>query len=275
MVDFVCKESYNLNDYIDLMAYLRSERGCPWDRQQTHESIKRNLLEEAYETYEAIEEGDSEHLCEELGDLLMQVLFHAQMEKESGGFDINAVADAACKKLVHRHPHVFADVSAVTADKVLDNWEKIKRGDRAQETVASVMDGVPKALPALSRIEKIQHKAAKQGFDWPVVQGAMEKLREETDELQQGIDADDLPNIEEEIGDALFSVVNVARFYGIDPENAARKACEKFIRRFRYLENGAAKLGRPLSELSLFEMEEIYQQGRHDLEGKEPVPVKR
>lgn len=274
MVDFQCKENYDLSDYIALLAFLRTEKGCPWDRTQTHESIKRNLLEEAYETYEAIEEGDSAHLREELGDLLMQVLFHAQMEAEAGSFDINDVADEACKKLVHRHPHVFGAAQADTAEKVLDTWESVKRSDRAQHTASSAMDGISKALPSLWRAEKIQHKAAKQGFDWPEVSGAMAKLREEVDELQQGVDAADLPNIEEELGDVMFSAVNVARFYKIDPEAAMQKACEKFIRRFRYLEEGAAAKGRPLSDLSLGEMEDIYQMARHELEGKEIVPYK-
>lgn len=272
MIDFQCKESYDLSDYIALMAFLRTEKGCPWDRAQTHRSIKRNLLEEAYETCEAIEEGDGEHLKEELGDLLMQVLFHAQMEAEQGSFDIDAVADAACKKLVHRHPHVFGDAQADTADKVLDTWEGVKRADREQHTVSSAMDGISKAMPSLWLAEKIQHKAAKVGFDWPEVSGAMEKLREEVGELQQGVDAADLPNIEEELGDVMFSAVNVARFYKIDPESAMQKACEKFLRRFRYLEQGAAAKGKELRDMSLREMEEIYQQARHDLEGKEIVP---
>ena len=272
MVDFVCKENYDLEDYIALISYLRSEKGCPWDRVQTHESLRRSLLEEAYEVCEAIDEADPVHLREELGDLLLQVIFHASIEQDAGSFDMNAIADAACKKLVFRHPHVFGEITADTPDQVLDTWERVKRKERAQKTTASAMDTVPHGLPALWRCEKIQSKAAKSGFDWPVVSGAMDKLREETDELQQGIDNEDLPNIEEELGDVLFSAVNVMRFYDLDPETTLHKACDKFIRRFRYLEDGAAKRGRALSELSLREMEEIYQQGRHDLEGKEPVP---
>ncbi len=274
MLDFVCKEKYDLNDYIALMAYLRSEKGCPWDRVQTHESIRANLLEEAYEVCETIDEGDAEHMKEELGDLLMQVLFHAQMESERGSFDINDVADAACRKLVHRHPHVFGNVAADTPDKVLDTWDAVKRADRAQETDASAMDGISKALPSLVRAQKIQHRAAKKGFDWPVVSGAMDKMREEVGELQEGIDADDLENIEEELGDVLFCVVNVARFYNIDPEIAGHRACEKFVRRFRFLEEGAARLGKKLEDMTLREMEELYQQARHELEGKEPVEFK-
>ncbi|NCB50819.1 MAG: nucleoside triphosphate pyrophosphohydrolase [Clostridia bacterium] len=272
MVDFVCKENYNLVDYIALISYLRSEKGCPWDRVQTHESLRRNLLEEAYETCEAIDENDPIHMREELGDLLLQIIFHSSIEQDAGNFDMNDIADAACKKLVFRHPHVFGNVSADTPDQVLDTWEQVKRDERAQKTTASAMDSVPRGLPALWRCEKIQSKAAKLGFDWPVVSGAMDKLHEETDELQQGIDNDDLPNIEEELGDVLFAAVNVMRFYKLDPETTLHKACEKFIRRFRYLEEGASKIGKELTELSLREMEAIYQQGRHDLEGKEPVP---
>lgn len=272
MVDFVCKEKYNLRDYIDLIAYLRSEKGCPWDRVQTHESLKRSLLEEAYETCEAIDEGDPIHLREELGDLLLQIIFHASIEQDAGSFDMDDIADASCRKLIFRHPHVFGDVSADTPDKVLANWEQVKRQERAQKTTASAMDSVPRGLPSLWRAEKIQSKAAKVGFDWPSVSGAMDKLREEVGELQQGVDAGDLPNIEEELGDVLFSAVNVMRFYNLDPETTLHKACGKFIRRFRYLEEGAAGLGKDLAALTLEEMEAIYQQGRHDLEGKEPVP---
>ena len=231
------------------------------------------MLEEAYEVCEAIDEHDSDHLREELGDLLMQVIFHARMEEEAGGWDIDDVADEACKKLVHRHPHVFGSVKAETSEKVLDNWDAIKRADRAQSTMASAMDGVSAAMPALWRADKIQHKAAKLGFDWPTVAGAMDKVREEADELQQGIDAGDLENIKEELGDIMFSVVNVARFYKLDCEELLHAACRKFIRRFRYLEEGAASRGKKLEDMTLAEMEEIYQQARHDLEGKEPVSV--
>ena len=231
------------------------------------------MLEEAYEVCEAIDEGSPEHLCEELGDLLMQVILHASMAKDEGAFDMDAIADMACKKLVHRHPHVFGAAAADTPEKVLENWDAIKRADRAQQTAASAMDGVSHGLPGLMRSEKIQNKAAKLGFDWPAVGGAMDKLREEVGELQEGIDAGDVENIKEELGDVLFSAVNVARFYKLDSEELMHAACGKFIRRFRYVEEGAVKLGRRLEDMSLEEMEEIYQQGRHDLEGKEPVPV--
>ena len=273
MVDWTYKDKYDLNDFIHIIDVLRSPGGCPWDIKQTHESLKRNAVEEAYEVCDAIDEGSMEHLREELGDLLMQVIFHASIEKERGGFDLDDVSNEAVKKLVHRHPHVFADVKADTPDEVLANWDAIKRADRGQQSVSSAMDGIPRGLPGLMRSEKIQNKAAKVGFDWPEVSGAMDKLREEVGELQEGIDAGDIENIKEELGDVLFSAVNVARFYKLDSEELMHSACAKFIRRFKYLEEHAAEKGMRLEDMSLGQMEEIYQQGRRDLEGKEPVPV--
>ena len=273
MVDWEFKEKYDLADFIRIIDVLRSPGGCPWDIKQTHESLKRNAVEEAWEVCDAIDEGSMEHLREELGDLLMQVIFHASIEKEKGGFDLDDVSDEAVKKLIHRHPHVFADTKADTPEEVLANWDAIKRADRGQKSVASAMDGIPKGLPGLMRSEKIQNKAAKLGFDWPNVTGALDKLREEVGELQEGIDANDLENIKEELGDVFFSTVNVARFYKLDSEEIMRAACEKFIRRFRFMEEKAAERGLELTELSLGQQEEIYQQARHDLEGKEPVPV--
>ncbi len=271
MAEFKIKDKYDLNDFIALIDTLRAPGGCPWDMKQTHESIKRNVVEEAWEVCDAIDECDMDHLREELGDLLMQIIFHASMEKEKGGFDLDDISDEACKKLVHRHPHVFGTVQADTPDEVLSNWDAIKRADRCQQSVASAMDGIPSGLPGLMRSQKIQDKAAKLGFDWPDVSGAMDKLREEVGELQEGIDAHDVENIKEELGDVLFSVVNVARFFKLDSEECMRAACEKFIRRFRYMEEKAAERGLELDKLTLAQQEEIYQQGRHDLEGKEPV----
>ena len=273
MVEWEYKEKYGLEDFIRLIDVLRGPGGCPWDIKQTHESLKHNVVEEAWEVVDAINEGSEAHLREELGDLLMQVIFHASISKEHGGFTLDDISDEAVKKLVHRHPHVFGSVKADTPDEVLTNWDAIKRADRGQQSVASAMDGIPRGLPGLMRSEKIQSKAAKYGFDWPDVSGAMDKLREETAELQEGIDAGDIENIKEEIGDALFSVVNVARFYKLDTEECMHAACEKFIRRFRYLEEGAAREGLRLEDMTLGQMERIYQEARHELEGKEPVPV--
>lgn len=273
MVEWEYKEKYGLEDFIRLIDVLRGPGGCPWDIKQTHESLKHNVVEEAWEVVDAINEGSEAHLREELGDLLMQVIFHASISKEHGGFTLDDISDEAVKKLVHRHPHVFGSVKADTPDEVLTNWDAIKRADRGQQSAASAMDGIPRGLPGLMRSEKIQSKAAKYGFDWPDVSGAMDKLREETAELQEGIDAGDIENIKEEIGDALFSVVNVARFFKVDSEECMHAACAKFIRRFRYLEEGAAREGLRLEDMTLGQMERIYQEARHELEGKEPVPV--
>lgn len=270
MIDFVLKDRYNVADFVLLIDKLRSESGCPWDRVQTHESIRQNMLEEAYEAVEAIDEGDPAHLCEELGDLLMQVIFHTSIEKDAGRFDIDDVSDMACKKLIERHPHIFSDVKVSGADEVLFNWDKIKQKKRGQDTHASAMDGISAALPALIRAEKIQKKAANVGFDWPDVSGALLKLDEEVAELKEGINADDLDNIAEELGDIMFATVNVARFYKLHAETLLSAACNKFLNRFRYLEEGAQSRGLKLEDMSLAEMEEIYQEARHELEGKEP-----
>ena len=198
MKEFEIKDRYDLDDYRTLIRCLRGPEGCPWDRVQTHESIRRNLLEEAYETAHAIDSGDTENLREELGDLLMQVLLHAQMEEEAGRFDLDDVADAACKKLVFRHPHVFADAAASDPDSALETWEARKRSEKGQNTVTESMVSVPENLPALWRAEKIQKKAAAAGFDWPDPAYTLMKLREETEELTQGIAAHDRENTEEE-----------------------------------------------------------------------------
>ncbi len=262
MVDFTLKERYDMDDYRHIMAVLRAPGGCPWDAVQTHKSIRKDLLEEAYELAQAIDRDDKENLKEELGDLLMQVLFHARIEEEEGGFNLDDIADAAVKKLVFRHPHVFGDVKAENVQEVLDTWDAAKRVEKSQDTVSTAMSDVAETLPALWRAEKVQKKAAKVGFDWPDVTGAIDELREETDELCAGIENGDNDNIAEEIGDILFSTVNAARFLHVDPEMALHASCEKFIRRFRYMESEAAKQGRKLEDMTLEEMEVFYQQGK-------------
>ena len=264
---------YSYEELVGIIAELRSDHGCPWDKAQTHESLIPCLRDECEEVVQAIEKKDGENLCEELGDVLLQVVMNSQIAAEMGAFTIEDVIDGVSRKMVRRHPHVFGGVTADDAGQVLKNWDAIKRADRGQQSAASAMDGIPRGLPGLMRSEKIQGKAAKLGFDWPEVSGAMDKLREEVGELQEGIDAGDVENIKEELGDVLFSAVNVARFYKLDCEELLHAACRKFIRRFRYLEEGAASRGKKLEDMTLAEMEEIYQQSRHDLEGKEPVPV--
>lgn len=239
-----------------LIAYLRSENGCPWDQVQTHQSIRRNFIEEVYEACEALDADDKAHMCEELGDVLMQVLFHTDIERTNGSFDIDDVADAACKKLVNRHPHVFG-----TAEQRASgfDWDAEKRRERGQTTVTETMESVSKALPSLWRAEKIQSKAAKAGFDWRSGEEAFAKLPEETQELQEAIQSNDTDAIEEELGDLLFAVVKVARFQGVDPEKALHRACDKFTRRFSRVESAASKDGKQISELSFDELDALYQ----------------
>lgn len=262
MVDFEYKSEYDIQDFRKIIELLRSPGGCPWDREQTHESIRRNLLEEAYEVCEAIDKKDTEHLREELGDLLMQVLFHSRMEEEKGRFDLDSVADTAVKKLIYRHPHVFEDVSVSGSEEVLNNWEDLKRREKSQNTVTETMIDVARTLPSLWRAEKIQKKAKKVGFDWPDLDGAMDKLSEELSELKQAVEKNDKQNIEEELGDILFSLVNVARFLELDPEQALNASSDKFIARFSYMEEQAAKLSKDLNEMSLEELEDLYSQGK-------------
>lgn len=268
MTDFTFKEKYDVNDFRRIIEILRAPGGCPWDAEQTHGSIRANVIEEAYELAQAIDKNDTENLCEELGDLLMQVIFHARMEEERGVFNLDDVADKAVKKLIFRHPHVFGDVRAETSEQVLDNWEAIKRIEKSQDTTASAMSDVAQTLPALWRAAKVQKKAAKAGFDWPEVSGAIDKLREETDELCRGIEEGDQDNMEEEIGDILFSAVNAARFLKVDPEKALHRSCEKFITRFRFIEQAARQEGRALEEMELDEMEALYQRARAELENR-------
>jgi len=269
MTEFRIKDKYDIEDFRKIIAVLRAPGGCPWDAEQTHESIRRNVIEEAYELAHAIDSGDGENLREELGDLLMQVIFHTCMEEEKGTFDLNDVADTACKKLVFRHPHVFGSVHCENSEEVLKTWDEVKRIEKSQKTVTSTMEGVAETLPALWRAEKVQKKAAVTGFEWPDVSYALMKLREETDELEEGISAGCFDNVEEELGDVLFTAVSVARKTGVDPEKALHRACEKAIKRFRFMEEAAAGQGRMLEEISLSDMEKLYQQARAQIEGKE------
>lgn len=257
VLDFLCKECYDLRDFVALVSYLRSPRGCPWDQVQTHESIRRNFLEETYEACEAIDAGDLVHMREELGDVLMQVLFHTDIEREAGHFDIDDVADAACKKLVYRHPHVFRRDEPDAPD-----WDTMKQRERAQTTTAEAMDSVARSLPALWRCDKIQAKAAKTGFEWPDVHAALDKVDEETRELRAAVASGDTEAIGDELGDLLFAAVKVARFAGIDPEQAAHAACEKFIRRFSAMETAAANDGTALEQCTLEQMLTLWQQAK-------------
>ena len=224
MINFDRKNSYGFEDLCRIVKLLRSPGGCPWDAVQTHESIRRNFLEEAYEVCEAIDEQDSGHLCEELGDVMLQVVFHAGIEEDAGRFDVDDVCDAVCKKLIRRHPHVFADVQVAEAAEVLDNWEEIKKQERGQKDNASVLDSVAKSLPALWRADKLLKKAGGFGSDcW-----------QQLDKLS--CSASDQPD-ENTVGDLLFAAAALARQSGVDPEVALNAACDRYIEAFRRAEN--------------------------------------
>jgi len=258
VVDFESKPRYDVYDLKKLMGLLRGPDGCPWDSEQTHESIRRNLLEEAYEAAEAIDNGDTELLLEELGDVLMQVVFHADIAEGSGRFNLDDIADATCKKLIRRHPHVFGDVKAKNGVESLRFWEDIKREEKLHDSATDAMRAVAKSLPALWRAEKIQKKAAKAGFDWPEYTGALQALRAELGELEDAIASGG--NVQDELGDLIFSAVNLARFFSIDPEQALTLSSEKFMHRFSRLEEKARDSGRRLEEMTLDDMEDLYQQ---------------
>ena len=260
MVDFQYKDSYGVKDLEEIVRLLRAPGGCPWDAEQTHQSIRRNFLEEAYEAVAAIDEGRPEHLKEELGDVLLQVVFHALMEQEAGRFDLDAVADGICKKLIFRHPHVFGEVSVSGTGEVLSNWEELKRKEKGQATNTDALEAVARSLPALWRAEKVQKKAKKAGFDWPDVSGALDKLSEELEELKTAVAEG--TNVEEELGDLLFSAVNVSRFVKVDTEEALNGATDKFIGRFRKVEEEAARQGRALEGMSLAELDKLWEHAK-------------
>lgn len=260
MVHWINKPSYNFQDLQEIVGILRHPGGCAWDMEQTHASIRRNFLEEAYEVAEAIDEGSTEHLKEELGDVLLQVVFHTSIEEDAGRFDLDAVADGICKKLIYRHPHVFGDVSVSSTGEILSNWEELKQKEKGQATQADAVDAVARSLPALWRAEKMKKKAAKAGFDWRDVSGALDKLSEELEELRAAIAQG--TNVAEELGDLLFSAVNVARFVDADPEGALHGATDKFIARFRRVEEQAAQAGRSLEGMSLEELDRLWERAK-------------
>jgi tetrapyrrole methylase family protein/MazG family protein len=259
--------AYPLDPLVEVMQRLRAPEGCPWDQMQTHESLRRYLVEETYEVLEAIDQGNWEHVKEELGDVLLQVVFHAEIAAENRRFDINDVIAAVTEKLIRRHPHVFGAVQVENAAEVSINWEKIKERERELigEEFKSVLDGVPKGLPALTRAEKIQAKAAKVGFEWDEISGAMDKVLEELQELQAAWEKEDHSAVHLELGDLLFALVNVARYLDVDPEMALREATDKFIARFHYIEETAARQGRELADMDLEEMDQLWDAAKKEL----------
>ncbi len=249
---------YDYEDLKAVIAKLRAPDGCPWDREQTHESLKRYLIEETYETLEAIDTGDPAKVCDELGDVLLQVLLHAQIATEAGQFTMDDVVNGVATKMVARHRHVFGDAEAATAADVLNLWDDIKKKEKGHASHAQNLRDVPPHLPALMRGYKVQHKAAKAGFDWDHIDGAWQKVHEEIGELEAAAAAGDKAHMEEELGDLLFAVVNVSRFMDIQPELALTGTIEKFIRRFTGVETLATAAGRKLEEMTLAEMDALW-----------------
>ncbi len=260
--NFEFKEKYSVYDLVNIIAALRGKGGCPWDIEQTHESIKKNLIEETYEAIEAINKQSVPMLREELGDVLMQVIFHTQIEVENGNFNIDDVADENAKKLIERHPHVFGEVSVSGVDDVLTNWDEIKRKTKKQKTTADSINSVPRELPALMRAQKIQSKAQKAGFDWDSVDGALDKLYEELEELNAAIKKGDSKNTVEELGDLLFSVVNVSRFIECDSEEALSASTDKFVKRFSIVEQLAENEGLNMKTASIEELDKLWEKAK-------------
>ena len=263
-VEFERKDRYTMEDLLSIMRILRLPDGCPWDREQTHESIRTNLLEGTHEAIEAIDNGDMPGLCEELGDVLMQVVFHAQMEEEAGGFTFDDVADGVCKKLINRHPHVFGDIEVSDSAQVLQNWDAIKRAEKKMDAQTDLLRHVPKTLPSLMRAEKVQGRARRVGFDWPDVSGAWDALDSELAELKAAEAQGDADAMTDELGDVLFSVVNVARFLKVDPELALARATDKFVRRFGKTEQLARERGVDMQAASMDKLDELWEQAKSE-----------
>ena len=255
------KKKYSFDDLVLLVEVLRSEKGCPWDREQTHKSIRKDIIEETYEVIEAIDTENPELLREELGDVLLQVVFHARIEEEIERFNIDDVANDVCIKLITRHPHVFGTVVAETSEKVLENWEKIKSAEKERKTITDKLKSIPPMLPALMRAEKVGKKA--KCFDFSDADSVIEKLYEEIDELKQAIKNKDTDNINEEMGDLLLTVTSLARKVGVESEVALNKATEKFINRFETLENMVTASGKSIESMSMTELDAIWNENKH------------
>ena len=253
---------YNIDNLLEIVALLRSKDGCPWDKVQTHESIRGSLIEETYEAADAIDKNDMSALKEELGDVLLQVVFHAQIEREKDSFNFDDVCDGVCRKLILRHPHVFGSVEADTPDEVLNNWDNIKRQEKEQKTFTDTLTSVPDAFPALMRAQKLQKRASKAGYDFADVNDAMDKLSEELCELSEAISSGNKEDVFGEIGDVLFSAVNVSRHLGVDAEDALAKSADKFVSRFAAAESLASERGQALDELGAQELDVLWNEAK-------------
>lgn len=261
-MDFEIKDRYNIYDLVSIVTALRAPDGCPWDREQTHQSIKKNFIEETYEVIEAINQNSVAGLKEELGDVLLQVALHCEMERELGNFDFDDVANDIVQKLVIRHPHVFGEVVANNTSEALDSWDAVKQKTKGIKTQAESMAKVPRELPALMRAQKVQHKAAKVGFDWDSVDGALDKLYEEINELKMAMAHNNQTEIEDEFGDLLFSCVNVSRFIGVDSEEALTSATDKFLSRFTEVEKMARESGLDMKNASINELDKLWDKAK-------------
>ncbi len=253
------KDKYSFDDFKEIIEILRSPGGCPWDREQTHHTIRNEFIEETYEAVDAIDRDNSVDLCEELGDVLLQIMLHSQIASEENTFDINDVIDGVAKKMVLRHPHVFGDVSVENTEQVLENWDKIKQGEKHQTSYTDTLKSVPMAYPALMRAQKLQKRAGKAGLDFDSIGGPFEKLDEEKNELLQAIESGNSERIIEEYGDLLFTLVNISRFLKIDSEQALQKASDKFIKRFEAVEHAAIKQGKDMKEMSLEALDSFWE----------------
>ncbi len=256
------KDRYEFQDLLEIMQVLRREDGCPWDREQTHESLKKYLIEETYEVLEAIDLKDKAKVADELGDLLLQIVFHAQIGAEEKTFDINDVITAICRKMILRHTHVFGEDKAETAEDVLQNWEAIKKKEKGIESQTQVLKDVPANLPALMRSYKVQQKAAQVGFDWEHIKDVFDKVDEEINELRDVYTSKNMERITDEMGDVFFALVNLSRFLKVQPELALTGTINKFINRFEYIEREAAKEGRKLEEMTLAEMDVLWNKAK-------------
>ena len=255
----------DLQELLKIMEALRGEKGCPWDKEQTRESLKPYIIEEAYELFEAIEENDSEHIKEELGDLLFQIVFQSQIARENKEFDMPDIIDKIAKKMVSRHPHVFGNTTCSTSDEVVAQWEVQKK--REGKLRESILEGVPETLPSLLRAHRLQKRAAGVGFDWERADDVFKKLDEELKEFKEALGTKNKDMIEDELGDIFFMLVNISRFIGVNPEDAHRKTISKFIHRFRYIEMKAAEQSRTLSDMTLDEMDKLWDEAK-SREGK-------
>lgn len=252
----------DFQDLLDIIETLRNPGGCPWDREQTHESLKSALLEECYEVIDAIENEDEDALIEELGDVLLQVVFHASIGKEDGYFDIVDVIGGISNKMINRHPHVFGNEEVNTSEQVLVNWDEIKKEEKGIKTLSEEMKNIAKSLPATTRAYKVQNKAKKVGFDWDDINCAMDKVKEELNEIKEVYNCEDKSIIEGEVGDLLFACINVARFLEVDGELALDKTIKKFINRFSYIENEAIKNNKNLKDMTLEEMDKLWEEAK-------------